>query len=209
VWVPGECDVSIRPGWFYHKEEDEKVKTPEQLFQLYLKSVGRGANLLLNVPPDPRGQFHPNDSAALMGFAKLREQFKNNLLPKAKASLLVNGKQKPAPQLTDGNRATGVKITNTGNALAIKPLKPATLNTIVLYEDLQNGQAVSAFTIYLKDAAGQTMRTLDGTTIGRKRILTFPSTTVDEIVITISGQHFAGTISEIEAFRIDESLLEK
>mgnify|MGYP001220215861 FL=1 len=71
-WIPAECDVSIRPGWFYHKEEDSKVKTPEQLFQLYLKSVGRGANLLLNVPPDRRGLIHEKDSAAFAGFWEIR-----------------------------------------------------------------------------------------------------------------------------------------
>ena len=63
-WIPAECDVSIRPGWFYHREEDEKIKTPEELFQLYLKSVGRGANLLLNVPPDRTGKINEKDSAA-------------------------------------------------------------------------------------------------------------------------------------------------
>jgi alpha-L-fucosidase len=54
-WMPAECDVSIRPGWFYHANEGDKIKSPQQLFELYLKSVGRGANLLLNVPPDTRG----------------------------------------------------------------------------------------------------------------------------------------------------------
>lgn len=57
-WIPAECDVSIRPGWFWHEKENDKVKTGEQLFDLYLKSVGRGANLLLNVPPDSRGLIH-------------------------------------------------------------------------------------------------------------------------------------------------------
>jgi alpha-L-fucosidase len=78
-WIPAECDVSIRPGWFYHQEEDEKVKTPQQLFGIYLKSVGRGANMLLNVPADRNGLITSYDSAALTGFKKLRdESFKNN-----------------------------------------------------------------------------------------------------------------------------------
>jgi alpha-L-fucosidase len=55
VWIPAECDVSIRPGWFYHPEEDSLVKTPDQLWNIYLQSVGRGANLILNVPPDRQG----------------------------------------------------------------------------------------------------------------------------------------------------------
>ena len=54
-WIPGECDVSIRPGWFYHASQDAKVKTPEQLLDLYFKSAGHGASLLLNLPPDRRG----------------------------------------------------------------------------------------------------------------------------------------------------------
>src|SRR6185369_2963370 len=92
-WIPAECDVSIRPGWFYHKEEDDKIKSPEELFQLYLKSVGRGANLLLNVPPDRTGRINERDSAALVGFKKLREEsFKKNLATNAKAFAHSNEK---------------------------------------------------------------------------------------------------------------------
>jgi len=141
VWIPGECDVSIRPGWFYHSNEDDKVKTPEQLFDLYLKSVGRGANLLLNVPPDGRGLIHANDSAALMEFKKLRdESFKKNL-----------------------------KL-------------PATINCIVLQEDIKNGQFCESFTIDLGDTK------LTGTTIGRKRIITFPAHAVSKISISTKGK---------------------
>jgi alpha-L-fucosidase len=65
-WIPAEVDVSIRPGWFYHASEDGKVRTPENLLKLYLESVGRGANLLLNLPPDTRGLIHENDVKALL-----------------------------------------------------------------------------------------------------------------------------------------------
>jgi alpha-L-fucosidase len=71
-WLPAECDVSIRPGWFYHAHEDDKVRSPENLLDVYLKSVGRGANLLVNLPLDRRGLVHPIDAAALAGFAALR-----------------------------------------------------------------------------------------------------------------------------------------
>jgi hypothetical protein len=54
-WVPPECDVSIRPGWFYRPTEDARVKTGSDLVSLYEGSVGRNCLLLLNVPPDPRG----------------------------------------------------------------------------------------------------------------------------------------------------------
>src|SRR5208282_6245215 len=64
-WLPAECDVSIRPGWFYHSREDNQVKTPRQLVELYYNSVGRGASFLLNVPPDRRGQISKNDLDSL------------------------------------------------------------------------------------------------------------------------------------------------
>jgi len=85
-WVPSESDVSIRPGWFYHASQDGQVKTPEQLMDIYMKSVGRNSNLLLNVPPDRRGLIHENDVAALLGFRKLREATFGRELAKGKTT---------------------------------------------------------------------------------------------------------------------------
>ena len=68
VWCPAEGDVSIRPGWFYHASQDSQVKSPEHLMSIYFSCVGRGANLVLNVPPDRRGQVHANDVNALRRF---------------------------------------------------------------------------------------------------------------------------------------------
>jgi alpha-L-fucosidase len=71
-WLPAECDVSIRPGWFWHERENARVKTPEQLIDLYYKSVGRGANLLLNVPPNRDGLLSAEDIASLKAFGTWR-----------------------------------------------------------------------------------------------------------------------------------------
>jgi alpha-L-fucosidase len=73
-WLPAECDVSIRPGWFYHAHQDSLVKSSERLFELYFQSVGRNGSLLLNVPPDRRGCFHESDVKALLGFKRLLDQ---------------------------------------------------------------------------------------------------------------------------------------
>lgn len=79
-WIPAECDVPLRPGWFYHPEQDRQVKTPDQLFDLYLKSVGRGAALNLGLAPNTDGLLHPADVASLKGFGrKLTETFATNL----------------------------------------------------------------------------------------------------------------------------------
>jgi len=84
-WIPAECDVSIRPGWFYHAKEDGKVKTPAQLLDVYYQSVGRGACLNLNLPPDRRGQIHENDLESIKEFQRiLRATFAKDLARKAK-----------------------------------------------------------------------------------------------------------------------------
>jgi alpha-L-fucosidase len=76
VWRPGEADVSIRPGWFWHPAEDARVKTADELVELYFSSVGRNANLLLNVPPTTDGRLHATDVARLAEFGtRLRERF--------------------------------------------------------------------------------------------------------------------------------------
>src|SRR5208282_1242119 len=70
-WLPGEVDVSIRPGWFYHASEDSRVRSPANLMKIYFESVGRGANLILNLPPDRRGRLHENDVKSLLAWGKL------------------------------------------------------------------------------------------------------------------------------------------
>ncbi len=210
-WIPAECDVSIRPGWFYHAEEDNKVKSPEELFQLYLKSVGRGATLLLNVPPDRRGKFHATDSAALVGFRKLRQQsFKTNLLQGAATYYLHSGILKKAPALSDGKIVTTVTMEATEiHSAGVELKENRKVNCIVLREDLRNGQQCAEFKLLLFDKDDKLIKEIKGTTIGRKRILTFPAVNVNTVELTILGQKGATKISEIEAYYTDDGLIEK
>lgn len=79
-WIPAECDVPQRPGWFYHANQDAQVKTPNQLFEIYLKSVGRGGVMNLGLAPMPEGILHPNDVKSLRFFGeKVRKTFESNL----------------------------------------------------------------------------------------------------------------------------------
>ncbi|HVX51754.1 MAG TPA: alpha-L-fucosidase [Chitinophagaceae bacterium] len=209
-WIPAECDVSIRPGWFYHASEDDKVKTPQQLFELYLKSVGRGANLLLNVPPDRRGLINEHDSVALMGFRKLREEsFGKNLAGDDRITVFSENRRHLAPNLADNNNST-FDIVHTAAAcgIGVKLTNNPKINCIVLQEPIQLGQRVVSFTITLKKG-GNTVNTIQGTTIGKKRILTFAATETDDIIITINEAKATPLISEIGVYHIDESLVEK
>jgi alpha-L-fucosidase len=86
VWRPGETDVSIRPGWFYHPAEDDKVRTVDQLVDLYFSSVGRNSKLLLNVPPTREGLLHSTDTARLSGMRqRLDALFAHDLSPRVRA----------------------------------------------------------------------------------------------------------------------------
>ena len=212
-WIPAECDVSIRPGWFYHKAEDSKVKTPEQLFELYLKSVGRGANLLLNVPPDGRGLITAFDSAALVEFNKLRSKnMAINLFKNSTTYHLFHGTLKKATALSDGNYKTVEPISeavqeSVGVELKMKQNKK--VNCIVLNEDISNGQHCSKFKLLLFNSRDELVKEIYGTTIGKKRIITFPAASINTIELTIEKQNGSTGISEMEAYLIDEKLIEK
>jgi alpha-L-fucosidase len=209
-WIPAECDVSIRPGWFYHKEEDEKVKTPEELFQLYLKSVGRGANLLLNVPPDRNGRINEKDSAALAGFKKLRdESLKNNLTTNAEAYSWYGHARSNKQLFADGKietYETALDYKNYQYVLSFK--QPQEVNCLRLYENIKLGQKIKTYTVTLfSDIKNQIV--ISGTTVGRNRILTFPKSLVSTIYFKIDDAKESPMLGEIEAYFIDNNLIEK
>ncbi len=214
VWgknfIPAECDVSIRPGWFYHQKEDSLVKTPEQLFEIYLKSVGRGANLILNVPPDERGLFTKYDSASLMAFKKLRDESFSNNLSKKGTSFFVNNKKKTIAVNTDySNNKILERITAPElQSIEIEFKNAQKINCIVLEEDLKEGQNCAKFTIQLCNKNKEVIKEINGTTIGHKRILTFPETEVNSIKFFVQSQKGATRIGEIESYLIDEKLVE-
>jgi alpha-L-fucosidase len=198
-WIPAECDVSIRPGWFYHAKEDDKVKTAEELMRLYLESVGRGANFLLNVPPDRRGLIHPNDSAELVRFHRLRESFYQKDITKEFELAASNSRKKyPASFLTDGNRTTCWASQDGEHSpqLNFRSAVPHSFNTLVLEEYLEAGQRIRAFTVEVWE--GDHYREVArGTTVGRKRILQFPRQTSTGLRITFNDAKAAPAMAEI------------
>jgi len=209
-WIPAECDVSIRPGWFYHRNEDTLVKSPATLFNLYLKSVGRGADLLLNIPPDGRGLFNENDSAALVGFKKLRdESFRTNLAKKGIAYFLSKSRKRVAKKLNDSNPDSFESVVlPRSQRMAVEFDKMQKINCIVLKENILHGQNCAKFKISLINKEQGLIKEISGTTIGHKRIISFPSTEANKIEISIAEQKNSTRISEIEAYLIDEKLIE-
>lgn len=208
-WIPAECDVSIRPGWFYHSEEDDKVKTPEQLFELYLKSVGRGSALLLNIPPDRRGLIHANDSAALSGFKKYRdESFSDNLFKNINVKYTQADGNEVSIDFDNGFNKDYLHTGGIENKITIHPDKEETINCLILKEYIALGQSIKRFKCLLKNGE-EIVRTIEGTTIGHKRILTFDPTAVTSAEIIIEDSKGNALISDIAAYRIPDLLIEK
>jgi alpha-L-fucosidase len=204
-WIPAEVDVSIRPGWFYHSEEDTLVKTPEQLFDIYLTSVGRGAVLLLNIPPDRRGLIHENDVKSLQGFKHMLDSvFANNLAEGAsvKASAYRGKSKKYAPlNLIDGNKETYWATDdeeNTGR-FEIDFGKPQTVSYVLLQEYIKLGQRIKSFSIDAwKDNKWHQIS--EGTTIGYKRIVKVDPVITQKIRVNILDSKACPVLSNVEVY---------
>ncbi|MEZ5071807.1 MAG: alpha-L-fucosidase [Bacteroidales bacterium] len=167
-WILGQCDVSIRPGWFYHTAQDSLVKTTAQLLDIYHKSVGRNAVLLLNLPPDPRGLIHETDVARLTEFREQLDRMYGE-------DLARNG------EFSDKTRgeASWTYLLSLDEARSF--------DRIVLAEDIASGQRVSAFRVETEQENGEWARLVSGTTIGYKRILTFPPVSSRLLRITVDS----------------------
>lgn len=204
-WIPAEVDVSIRPGWFYHPEEDSLVKTPEELFEIYMTSVGRGSNLLLNIPPDRRGLIHENDVESLREWRRmLNETFADNLAENAEAtadSYRGNHEDYAPEHLTDADGET-YWATNDGittGVLEVRLQETAEINYVVLQEYIRLGQRVRSFSVDVwQDGAWQPVA--EETTIGYKRILEIDPVTTNRIRIQIEDSKASPVISNVEVY---------
>lgn len=204
-WVPAEADVSIRPGWFWHEREDSLVKSPEELFDIYLKSVGRGALLLLNVPPDRRGLLHENDIKSLQGFRKLLDEaFDTNLLANATvmASRIRGNNPLYAPEnMLDNDPETYWALNDHEDTASVVFIldRPGKINYLVIKEHIALGQRVTAFRVEACNG-GQFETLAEATTIGYKRILKLKPMVADRIRVTITGARATPLISETELY---------
>ena len=160
VWRPGEADVSIRPGWFHHEAENEKVRSTENLFELYCASVGRNANLLLNVPPTREGLFHETDARRLGEFGtRLHNLF-----------------------VVD--HAKGSRVHRSQEGLEIELREPAPIGMVVLREQIERGQSVARYRVESR-VNGVWSVVARGTTIGNKKIDRFAVVNADRVRVVV------------------------
>jgi alpha-L-fucosidase len=205
-WVVGQCDVSIRPGWFYHESENASVKSPKKLVELYYQSVGRNAVLLLNIPPNSDGLFEQEDIVSLKEFKKILDKtFSLNLAANANvtaSNTRENSEMYSIKNIIDADNTTFWAVDDDQKSASFEVIlgKAKRFDRILLQEPILYGQRISKFQVQVSvNHAWKTIVT--GTTIGYKRLLRFDAITSDKIRIQIDSFNNAPAISGFGIYR--------
>ncbi|UVI30445.1 alpha-L-fucosidase [Paenibacillus spongiae] len=203
VWYPSEVNTSIRPGWFYHESEDDKVKTLDVLVDLYERTVGGNASFLLNLPPDKRGLIHENDVRTLRELGqRLAATYRNDLAAGAEVQASdTKDDNHRADHVTDGTADTywcppeGVEQAE----LTIDFGREAHLDRVVLMENIREGQRVERFR--LECMVGDDWKTIyEGRVIGYKHICRFDRVTAKRIRLVIDESRWYPTLQAFEVY---------
>lgn len=193
IWWPSECDVSIRPGWFYHADQDNQVKSANKLIDIYFNTVGRNANLLLNIPPNKEGNLSEVDVSTMkLWRAKIDQIFSKNVLYRQKIESNEvrsdDSLYSPAMCLDDNkNTFWAAGRWATGAELIITLDKPEKFNILKLEEAFQFGQRIELFEVFA-DNNGSWNSIAAGTTVGRTRLLRINPVTTSKIKIVIHAK---------------------
>ena len=174
-WYPSEVDVSIRPGWFYHAEQDEQVRSLANLVNIYYRSVGCNSVLLLNIPPDRRGLIHEVDVQRIKELSDyIGKTFATNYVE--------NGAQMWKAEVGQSKEYN------------VKP--GAMVNTFLIQEDIAQGQRVEDFLVEVY-SNGAWQYATEGTTVGYKRLLRFSDCQPEKIRVTLRGARAIANISNV------------
>jgi alpha-L-fucosidase len=202
-WLPAECDVSIRPGWFWHEAESAEVKKADALIRLYYNSAGRGANLLLNVPPNREGLLSKEDIAALDGFGTYRRAtFATNLAADAKAAASSVRGAFAASNLLDGRADTFWAADDAAREAEVEFEFPREKNFSVIRvaEAIRFGQRVDAIAIdRWNDAAWAQVAA--ATSIGPRRLIRLPApVAAQKVRLRVTQSSASPVLSEFGLF---------
>ncbi|MBQ7181633.1 MAG: alpha-L-fucosidase [Bacteroidaceae bacterium] len=212
AWVPAEVDVSIRPGWFYHASEDDKVKTLEHLMKIYYESVGRGSNLILNAPPTKEGLIHPIDSMRLVEFGRaLRREFSRPLRKADIASVVASNQRGGSRRFGPGHVLDGRKGTYWATddsvrraSITIQLRHPQPLYSLRMREPIQLGQRINHFSVEVLSPLGEWKTVAQGTTIGPQRLLRLENVQAEAVRLTIESPFACPLLREVQFYLIPE-----
>jgi alpha-L-fucosidase len=202
LWRQAETDVSIRPGWFWHESQNGRVRSPENLMELYMASVGHGTTFNLNVPPDRRGLVHENDAESLRQFGEhLRKTFSENFAQGAKLTAsntrggdtATYGPQKLLDSDIWSAWVTDDEVKTPEVVLELNGDK--TFNMISMREDIRlglrvEGVAVDAF------VNGDWKEIAKAESIGSRHLWRVPATTTGKVRIRVTKSEVAPALSD-------------
>jgi alpha-L-fucosidase len=209
IWYPAEVDVSIRKGWFYHEKEDYTVKPLATLRDIYYKSVGANASLLLNIPPTPEGLIHEKDMDTLISLgAQLKIDFKENL---AEGSVVTDSCRLDDAHSGQNTLEPGSESYwhsgefNKKAELVLDLGDDYDIDKIVLKEHIATGQQIESFELYADlnteaDGVPKWKLLAKETVIGHKRICTFKEMRVRRFKLVITQCRGFATIERFEAY---------
>ncbi len=197
IWYPAEVNTSIRPGWFYHAEEDQKVRPLAELIHIYERSVGGNATLLLNIPPDRRGLFHEADVQRLREFgAYLEQAYGANLAQEASVSCPQAAPGHPIQAaLTEGDDAyfrTPDGVTQA--EILLRWTEPRSIRRMVLRENLLESQRIETYALDVETPQGW-QEAARGQVVGNKRIIVIPEQRTAALRLRILDARAAITLS--------------
>ncbi|MFB5266078.1 alpha-L-fucosidase [Paenibacillus enshidis] len=207
VWYPAEVNTSIRPGWFYHEEEDSKVRSDRELFDIYLNAVGGNATFLLNVPPDKEGVIVQQDQEVLTRLGSRITQLQNNFLVQNVTLTASSSKHQPESmnELTNGRLEGYWQPAEDDREPWIQVILPETieLNTVILQEQILQGQRVEAFEVWTADHR-EWSRIAEGTVIGYKKIVSVPHMRADRVKIVFKKFRGFPTLAHINLVKLED-----
>ncbi|SDA30641.1 alpha-L-fucosidase [Ruminococcus sp. YE71] len=201
IWYPAEVNTSIRPGWFWHESENDKVRPLAELADIYMKSVGGNATFLLNVPPTNEGLIHENDVKRLYelgGF--LRRTFAENILPSTALSCENAAGGHGIENVLEDSYDSFFMPTSPRTEVTLTFGKPEKLGCLVLKENIRMSQRIESFAVEVREN-GVFRRVYSGTVVGYKRIVPLGGVVTDCIRISISDSRTQPTLSFIGAYR--------
>ncbi|MCI6907546.1 MAG: alpha-L-fucosidase [Clostridiales bacterium] len=198
AWRPAETDTSIRPGWFYHASEDDRVRSTETLLDIWYRTVGGNSTLLLNIPPDRRGLFHETDVRRLREMGEtLRKTFAVNFAETAVITADRDDGYHPAENVRENNYQAYYKPFDGENAvmLTFKLEKPQEVTHVVLKEHIPMSQRIEKYAVEAKLPDGAWREIARGTTVGYQKIERFEAVRTDALRIRILDSRVCPVLS--------------
>ena len=208
VWYPAEVNTSIRPGWFYHQNEDQKVRSSNELFELYRRSVGGNGTFLLNLPPTPAGQLADPDKKVLAELGRMIEEIKTNQ-PELQGELVFSSSCEVVDpvefQIQKEQKKSSWKpaADDSTPMMTLSWQTAKTLNTLILQEDISVSQRVEGCNIsYLTEEGYQPLAKIES--IGYKRIIDFEKITTTQIKLEFVAYREYPTLSGLYALLVNK-----